>query len=149
MVNDATVALVKQFEGLELNAYPDPATHAEPYTIGWGTTIYPDGTKVKLGDTCYEWQAETYLKHDLEQFAKKVSPLIKSNLNDNQFGAIVSFAYNVGVGNLKSSTLLKKVNANPSDPAISNEFSKWNKANKKVMKGLTKRRAAEATLYFS
>ena len=149
MVNDATVALIKSFEGLVLNSYPDPATNGEPYTVGYGTTIYPDGTKVKLGQSITKEQAEQYLKHDIDTFAKNISPLIKSTLNPNQFGAIVSFAYNVGVGNLKSSTLLKKVNANPSDPAISNEFSKWNKANKKVMVKLTKRRVAEATLYFS
>jgi len=149
MINKATVDLIKQFEGLELKAYVDPATGNEPITIGYGTTIYPDGKKVKLGDTCTEHQAEEYLTHDLNQFSSKVQPLIKSIVTDNQFGALTSFAYNVGVGNLKSSTLLKMVNNNPNDKEIAIQFAKWNKAAGKVMKGLTRRREAESKLYFT
>lgn len=149
MINKATIELVKQFEGLELKAYVDPATGNEPITIGYGTTYYPDGTKVKMGDVCTENQALEYLTSDLNKFAPKVKALITSNVNDNQFGALTSFAYNVGTGNLSSSTLRKKVNANPNDPSISAEFAKWNKANGKVMKGLTRRREAESKLYFT
>lgn len=149
MINKATVDLIKQFEGLELKAYVDPATGNEPITVGYGTTIYPDGKKVKLGDTCTEQQAEEYLTHDLNQFSSKVQPLIKSIVTDNQFGALTSFAYNVGVGNLKSSTLLKMVNNNPNDKEIAIQFAKWNKAAGKVMKGLTRRREAESKLYFT
>ena len=66
-----------------------------------------------------------------------------------QFDALVSFAYNVGVGNFAKSTLLKKVNANPNDPTIRSEFEKWNKANGRVLKGLVTRRKEEADLYFT
>ena len=69
-------------------------------------------------------------------------------VNDNQIGALTSFAYNVGIGNLKSSTLLKMVNNNPNDKEIALQFARWNKAASKVMNGLTRRRAAESQLYF-
>jgi len=75
--------------------------------------------------------------------------LVKSNVTENNFAALVSFTFNVGTGNLKKSTLLKKVNLNPNDPTIRSEFMKWNKGAGKVLAGLTKRRQAEADLYFS
>ncbi len=149
MINKATIDLIKSFEGLELKAYVDPATGGEPITIGYGTTYYPNGVKVKLGDIITADQATEYLQHDVEKFATKVKKLITSTVNDNQFGAITSFAYNVGTGNLAKSTLLKKVNANPADKLIVDEFMKWNKAAGKIMNGLTRRRAAEAKLYFT
>lgn len=148
MINKATIDLIKSFEGLELKAYVDPATGGEPITIGYGTTIYPGGKKVVLGDVCTEQEATDYLTHDVDKFYKKVETLVTSDITDNQFGALTSFAYNVGTGNLSSSTLLKKVNINPLDNSIRNEFMKWNKAAGKVMKGLTRRREAEANLYF-
>ena len=150
-INESAINLIKSFEGLELKAYPDPATNGEPYTIGYGTTVLPDGKKVKLGDVCTEQQAIQYLTSDLNKFANNVKPLIKSVVNDNQFGALVSFAYNIGYGQkgLGGSTLLKKVNANPADVTIVNQFMKWNKAAGKEMKGLTRRREAESRLYFT
>jgi lysozyme len=75
--------------------------------------------------------------------------LVKSSVTPNQFAALTSFAYNAGIGNLKSSTLLKKVNANHNDPSIALEFAKWDKAGGKVLAGLTKRRASESKLYFT
>lgn len=143
------VDLIKSFEGLVLKAYVDPATGGEPITIGYGTTIYPDGKKVRMGDVCTKEQAETYLRNDINKFAARVALVVKSDINDNQFGALTSFAYNVGLGNLNASTLLRKVNANPSDASIANEFAKWNKAAGKVMAGLTRRRQAESKLYFT
>lgn len=140
--------LIKSFEGLVLKAYVDPATGGEPITIGYGTTIYPDGVKVKMGDVCTEKQAAEWLAYDVEEFSDKVNELVKVELNANQLEAITSFAYNLGIGNLKKSTLLKKVNINPNDATIAAEFMKWNKAAGKVMKGLTRRREAEAKLYF-
>lgn len=153
MLNQNTINLVKEFEGLMLEAYPDPATKndpvkkGDPWTIGYGTTIYRGVQKVKLGDKITEVEAESLLQYDLNKFAERIRPLITKSLTDNQFGAIVSFTYNVGLGNLKSSTLLKKVNINPKDPSIPVEFLKWNKAAGKVMAGLTRRRTAEAALY--
>ncbi len=156
-INQKGIDLIKSFEGLALKAYVDPATGAEPITIGYGTTIYPNGKKVKLGDTCTIQQAYDYLVHDINGFANMIRPIIKKNLNDNQFSALVSFAYNVGADidtdtiaeGLGDSTLLKKVNTNPNDKTIELEFMKWNKAAGKVMRGLTRRREAEAKLYFS
>ena len=156
-INQTGIDLIKSFEGLELNAYPDPATGNEPVTIGYGTTIYPNGKKVRMGDKCTEKQAYDYLVYDVNKFAEQVRPLIKKQLTDNQFSALVSFAYNVGpdidadniAEGLGDSTLLKKVNVNPNDVSIGSEFLKWNKANGKVMRGLTRRRAAESKLYFT
>lgn len=142
--------LIKEFEGLVLHAYPDPATKAEPFTIGWGTTIYKDGTKVKLGDTITEQVADDNLEFEVNKKALSVNTLTKEiPLSQNQFDALVSFAYNCGLGNFQKSTLLKKVKVDPNDPLIGNEFMKWNKANGHEMKGLTRRRQAEVKLYFT
>ena len=88
-------------------------------------------------------------KEVANRFAKRVNELVTSNINQNQFNALVSFAYNVGTGNFSSSTLLKKVNRNPNDLTIKDEFLRWNKAGGKVLNGLTNRRNEEADLYFS
>lgn len=149
MINKATIDLIKSFEGLVLKAYVDPGSGGEPITIGYGTTRYSVGRKVELGDVITDEQALEYLTSDVNLFAEKVQALVKTLLTENQLGAITSFAYNVGTGNLKSSTLLKKVNAKPDDETIHNEFMKWNKAAGKVMKGLTRRREAESKLYFT
>jgi lysozyme len=143
-VNKAGKDLIKQFEGCKLKAYKCPAGLD---TIGYGNTWYPDGTKVKPGDVITQERANELLDIIVEDFAKKVKPLIKQNLTDNNFSALVLFAYNAGVTNLKNSTLLKKVNANPKDPSIRAEFMKWVRANEKVLNGLVKRREAEAKLY--
>jgi len=96
-----------------------------------------------------EGQASTMLMNMLRTYEKSVDSFCRDDINQNQFDALVSLAYNIGVGNLQKSTLLKKVNANPNDPAIRAEFLKWNKANGKALNGLTNRRIAEADLYES
>jgi lysozyme len=78
-----------------------------------------------------------------------VDSFCRDDISQSQFDALCSFAYNVGIGNLQKSTLIKKVNTNPSDPTIKDEFIKWNKGAGKVLAGLTKRRQAESDLYFS
>lgn len=83
-----------------------------------------------------------------DKFALKVNELIKSNVNQNQFNALVSLSYNIGVNAFAKSTLLKKVNFNPNDLTIKNEFLKWNKAGGKVIQGLTNRREIESQLYY-
>jgi lysozyme len=143
-VNKAGRDLIKQFEGCKLKAYKCPAGL---WTISWGLTFYPDGTKVKEGDVITQQQAEDYFNAIVDDFAKGVDVLVKSNVTANNFSAIVSFTYNVGIGNLKNSTLLKKVNANPKDATIPAEFRKWVRANGEVLKGLVRRREAEAKLY--
>ena len=144
-LNKAGADLIKSFEGCKLTAYVCSAGHN---TIGYGNTFYEDGAKVKPGDKITQERAESMFELIASDFAKKVVPLVKSQVNENQFGALVSFAYNAGVGNLQKSTLLKKVNANPSDATIRDEFMKWDKAAGKPLAGLTRRRKAEADLYF-
>lgn len=139
--------LIKRFEGLDLKPYKCPAGIP---TIGYGNTYYPSGSKVKLTDPVItKEKAEELLKFLLGSYEKSVDSFCRDDISQNQFDALVSFAYNCGVNSLKSSTLLKKVNANPNDQTIKAEFLKWNKASGRVLAGLTKRRQAEADLYFS
>ena len=143
-VNKAGRDLIKRFEGCKLRAYKCPAGL---WTISWGLTFYPDGTKVKEGDVITQQQAENYFNAIVDDFAKKVDALIKSNVSENNFSALVSFTFNVGIGNFQRSTLLRKVNANPKDATIPAEMKKWVRANGEVLKGLVRRREAEAKLY--
>ena len=138
--------LVKQFEGCSLKAYKCPAGI---WTIGYGNTQYENGKAVKEGETITLERADQLLEVILIKFVQQVGELVKSKVNQNQKDALTDFAYNCGVGNLRSSTLLKKVNADPNDKTIRAEFEKWVRANGKVLKGLVKRRTAEANLYFS
>lgn len=139
--------LIKLKEGFRSKPYFCPA---KVPTIGYGATYYPNGERVSMNDTpiTEEW-ADTILSDMLVTYEKAVDSYTRDDINQNQFDALVSFAYNLGVGNLKSSTLLRKVNTNPSDPSIKDEFLKWNKAGGKVLSGLTQRRLEEAELYFS
>lgn len=139
--------LITKHEGLKLKPYLCPAKIP---TIGYGNTYYADGKRVTLLDKdITKQQAFDMFKEIANRFAKRVDTLVTSNINQNQFNALVSFAYNVGTGNFSSSTLLKKVNRNPDDLTIKDEFLKWNKAGGKVLNGLTNRRNEEADLYFS
>nr|DAF78405.1 MAG TPA: Lysozyme [Caudoviricetes sp.] len=147
-ISQVGIDLIKQFEGYRGNAYPDPATGAEPWTIGYGTTIYPNGSKVKKGDTASQVRAEEYLRHDVAKFESGVSALLTAPTTQGQFDAMVSLAYNIGLGNFGKSTLLKKHNARCYTCAA-DQFRVWNRANGKVMNGLTKRRAAERQVYMS
>jgi lysozyme len=141
------IDLIKKYEGFKSEPYLCPANVA---TIGFGTTFYPDGRKVKLTDSpVSETIAEVILKRQLEKFEQYVDSYCIDTINQNQFDALVSFCYNLGPTNLKNSTLLKKVNKNPNDPTIKDEFMKWVKAGGKTLKGLVKRREEEAELYFS
>ena len=143
-VNKAGKDLIKRFEGCKLKAYKCPAML---WTIGYGNTFYPDGTKVKEGDVITQQKAEEIFDVLLNDFAAKVDALVKLNVTANNFSALVSFTWNVGVSNFRRSTLLRKVNANPKDPSIRAEFMKWTRANDKVLNGLVRRREAEAKLY--
>lgn len=136
-------AFIKSFEDKRLTAYDDGTG---VWTIGCGTIKYPNGRAVKKGDVCTDAQAEQYFSNDLVKFENSVNSLVKVSLTQNQFDALVSFAYNVGATNFSNSTLLKKLNANDYKGAAA-EFPKWNKAGGKVMNGLTKRRNAEMELF--
>lgn len=142
-VSQKGLDLIKSFEGLRLNAYLDSVNVP---TIGYGTTVYPNGKKVKIGDSCTSDQAEEYLQTDINRRAAAVGEI---GVNQNQFDAILSFCYNLGLGAWNKSTLRKKIIVNSNDPTIRDEFMRWNRAGGKVLEGLTKRRKAEADLYFS
>lgn len=136
---------IKKYEGFELKAYQDSVGI---WTIGYGTIMYPDGDKVEQGDVITPQQATDYLMYEVEKKSKAVEQYIKTILTQNQFDALVSFAYNVGVSAFKNSTLLKIINKNPNDfDKIKAEFLKWAKAGGKVIKGLYNRRLAEYNLY--
>ncbi len=141
------IDLIKQFEGFSAKPYLCPAKIP---TIAYGATFYPDGKKVTMNDKLLtESQGVDLLKNMLSSFEQYVDSYCVDTINQNQFDALVSFCYNLGPANLKSSTLLKKVNANPNDPTIKDEFLKWVKAGGKTLKGLVTRRTAEAELYFT
>lgn len=137
--------LIKKYEGLSLKPYLDAVGIA---TIGYGNTYYPNGKNVLMGDKpITKLQAEQMLEHVANvDFASKVEEYVVPEISQNMFDALVSFVYNVGAANFKSSTLLKKVNAMDYVGA-KEEFKKWNKAGGKVLAGLTKRRAEEAELF--
>lgn len=138
--------LIKKYEGFRNHPY---LCSANVPTIGYGNTYYPNGNKVTLNDPPITKQrAEELLLIIVASFEKGVNRLVKSSINQNQFDALVSFAYNLGVTALSTSTLLKKVNVNPNDPSIKNEFKKWVNAGGKRLKGLVRRRNEEAFLYF-
>ena len=137
--------LIKEFEGCKLVAYQCSAGR---WTIGYGNTFWEDGRPIKPGDRITQERAEKLLDIILKDFSDRIEKTIKTILTENQKSALLSFTYNVGIANLQKSTLLKKVNFNPNDPTIRLEFMKWNKAGGKVLNGLTRRREAEANLYF-
>ncbi len=138
------IALIKRFEGLKLTPYTCSAGVA---TIGYGSTFYEDGSEVTLEDASITVQrAEELLKNTLKIFEKSVNDLVKVPINQEMFDALVCFAFNVGLGNLKKSTLLKLLNAK-SYFAVPPEFLKWNKAGGKELLGLTRRRQAEMALF--
>ena len=154
-LNEEGYQMIMNFEGLSLKPY---LCSAGVPTIGYGNTYYPNGKKVTLKDKpiTKEYAIEIF-KFIADLFAKDVNSLIKTIVTQNQFNALVSFAYNLGSDidaddipeGLGDSTLLKKVNKNPNDLSIMVEFLKWNKSNGKVSNGLVKRRKLEAKLYFT
>lgn len=168
------IDLIKSFESCVLKAYADPASplaqalrkpldkrpknwanlSGEPWTVGWGSTgldyfnLDQQGKPTKIGPTT-QWtqqQADARHEQDLEKFCDGVDKLVSANITNNQFSALVSFAYNCGLTNLTNSTLLKRVNEGKFQEAA-DEFLKWDKAAGKVMAGLTRRRKAERDLF--
>jgi lysozyme len=144
-LNKEGADLIKSFEGCKLKAYQ---CSAMKWTIGYGNTFFEDGTPVVAGNAISQEKAEQLFELISNDFSAKVVKLVPSHITPNQFGALVSFAYNCGIANLQKSTLLKKVIANHNDQSIKAEFLKWNKAGGKVLAGLTRRREAESNLYF-
>lgn len=145
-ISDKGIELIVKFEGLKLKAYKDSVGI---WTIGIGTIRYPNGTSVKQNDKITKEQAYDLLRHDLLTRESEVNKLIKSKITQNQYDALISFAYNLGVTSLQRSTLLKKVNTNPQDTTIRDEFMKYVNAGGKPLQGLINRRKQEADIYFS
>jgi lysozyme len=143
-VNEEGYALIKKFEGCRLKAYKCPAN---VWTIGFGNTFYENGDRVKEGDVITQQRADELAKFIIDQFAVSITPFILKPLNENQFSACVSLAYNIGTGGFKRSSVFKKLNVNPNDVTIADSFRLWNKGGGKVLAGLVKRREAEIQLY--
>ena len=139
-ISQKGIELIKKFEGCKLEAYRCPAGI---WTIGYGHT-----KTTKQGMKITQQQAEELLKQDLFSYENAVMINVKVGLNQQMFDALVSFTYNLGAGNLKSSTLLKLLNAKDYYGA-SQEFKRWNKAGGKVLNGLIKRREVERNLFNS
>lgn len=138
-ISQKGIDLIKNFEGCRLTAYRCPANIL---TIGYGHT----GSDVVTGQKITQEQAEKLLKSDLLVHCNNVSRLVKVPLTQNQFDALVSFEFNVGYGNFASSTMLKLLNQKKYREAAA-QFDRWIYANRKVLAGLVKRRAAEKTLF--
>ncbi|VVT52211.1 Phage-related lysozyme (muraminidase) [Kosakonia radicincitans] len=144
-ISNKGITLIKQFEGLRLDAYQDSVG---VWTIGYGWTQPVDGKPITKGMVIKSETAERLLKTGLVSYESDVSKLVKVKLTQGQFDALVSFAYNLGTRALSTSTLLKKLNAGDYDGAA-DEFPRWNKAAGKELAGLTRRREAEFALFMS
>ena len=144
-VSNKGVDLICEFEGKRLVADDDGVG---VWTIGFGTIKYPNGVRVKKGDTCTLDQAKEYMRHDLIEFEHTVNSSVKVPLNQNQFDALVSLAYNIGSSAFKSSTLVKKLNTGDYQGAA-DQFNVWINAGGKRMQGLVNRRDKEKLLFLS
>jgi len=142
-INADGLNIVKQFEGCELTAYQDSVG---VWTIGYGHTAMAGPPTVYAGQTITKAEAEEILKRDLNKFENGVRDLVKVSVNSDQFSALVSFSFNVGLGALADSTLLRKLNAGDYQGAA-NEFPRWVKAGGQTLPGLVRRRNAEQALF--
>lgn len=139
--SDKIKSMIKEWEGCRLKAYRCPAG---VLTIGYGHT-----SGVKEGMQISRQEADRLFDEDIEAFERQVRPLVYGvDLTQNQYDSLVSLAYNIGVGALRKSTLLKKVKADPNDPTIRSAFMQWVRGGGKVLPGLVKRREREAAHYF-
>ena len=146
-------SIIKHYESLRLRAYRDSTGKL---TIGWGTVCYENGAPIKPTDIIPQFRAEQLMRFEAESKARTITMLTgKVKLNQDQFDALLSFTYNLGTGNLKTSTLLQRVLADPNDPYINTCFLMWVKAKNKntglleSLDGLIARRKSESLLYFT
>jgi lysozyme len=142
-INEEGLALIRKFEGFRARAYRDAVG---VWTIGYGHTAMAGAPQVKAGLSVTREKAAQILVRDVVQFSEGVASAVKVELNDNQFSALVSFAYNVGLGNFRKSSVLKAVNAEDHD-TVPRRLALWNRAGGRVLPGLVTRRAAEGALY--
>ena len=139
IVSKNGIALIKAYEGCELTAYEDAVG---VLTIGYGHT----GAEAEKGRTITPQEAERLLLEDLAIFERGVTNMVKAKLSQNQFDALVAWSFNLGLGNLRASTLLKKLNSGDMAGAA-DELLRWDKAGGRTLEGLTKRRHAERSLF--
>ena len=142
-ISKAGYNLIKSFEGYKGTAYLDSASI---WTIGFGTTKYPNLERVKKGDTCTPLQAEQWLMNDCKWVTDCINKQVTVTLNQNQFDALASFVYNVGATAFIKSTLLNYLNQGQIDLAA-NQFDRWTIASGRVVAGLSNRRKAEKALF--
>ncbi|MEM7425177.1 MAG: lysozyme [Pseudomonadota bacterium] len=142
-LNAAGLKLIKSFEGWRGTAYRDPVG---VWTIGYGHTSRAGPPEVYPGLKISRMQGQEILLRDLDQFAREIRPHIRVRLNDNQYSALLSFAYNVGATNFKRSSVLRFVNARRFSD-VPARLMLWNRAGGRVLRGLTRRRAAEGALF--
>lgn len=142
-IDNSGESFIQGLEGTKIQAYQDIKG---VWTIGTGTTVYPNGQRVKQGDKCTQAQANQYFYNDLQRFVNIVNTLVKVSLTQNQFNAIVSFVYNVGATAFANSTLLKKLNAGDYQGA-SAQFPLWSYSGGKYSQGLNNRRIKEQQLF--
>jgi lysozyme len=139
--------LIKSHESCRLTAYKPHSK--DRWTVGFGNTFYEDGSAVRQGDKITQDRADYLFRIILGDFEMGVMKLLKVEVTQNQFDALVSFAYNVGLEDMKTSTLLRKVNLNPKDPSIKKEFMRWVNSGGKKLTGLVNRRQSESDLFFT
>ena len=142
-LNKQSMNLIKSFEGWRAKAYKDSVGE---WTIGYGHTSMAGNPKVKPGMVITKVYGEQLLLKDIQKYAKAVDDAVKVPLNSNQFGALVSFCYNVGPGNFRKSSVLRYTNASRFND-VPARLMLWNKAGGVVLKGLTRRRKAEGKLF--
>ncbi|MGE0716715.1 MAG: lysozyme [Alphaproteobacteria bacterium] len=143
-INEAGLALIKEFEGCELRAYPDPGTGGEPFTIGFGHV----GPEVRPGTVWTQERADRQLEDDVRRFSRAVDEAIGVAVSGNEFSAMVCLAFNIGAGAFARSTLARLVNEGRM-AAAADQFLRWDKAGGNVMAGLTRRRTAERELFLT
>lgn len=148
-INDETISLIRRWEGLRLFPYRCPAGIP---TIGYGSTVYPNGKRVSIGDPkITEAQAVNMLAGECVELLKKLKLCVKVKMTDNMAGALVSLCYNIGMGAFHKSTLLRRLNAKMPKQMVADEFLKWDKARLNgvltALPGLTERRKAERALF--
>lgn len=141
-IDNSGIALIQGFEGTKLQAYQDVKG---VWTIGTGTTIYPNGNYVKRGDVITQAQADQYLQYDLQRFVNSVNSLVKVPLSQNQFNALVSLVYNIGSTAFANSTLLRTLNSGN----YNIDFTAWKYSGGRMIQGLLNRRIAEQNLFRS
>lgn len=138
--------IIQKYEGCRLEAYPDPISGGPPFTIGWGSTVYVSGEHVKPGDKITQKIADETLDRDMRRRAECILEWVEVDLTPGQLAALISFAWNLGLGALHHSTLLRHLNVGAYGRAAS-EFVKWCHAGGRVLPNLVERRMDERDLF--